>query len=136
MSHQNHTYTWYNTDTTTNGGASGDAGGTNTCSNTLGGQNCNTQNYVAAVNISPGLCGHTDWRMPTIKELEGIADLGRSNPAIDPTYFPNTPSLYVWSGSPDANYLSYAWAVHFGSGNADSDNRSDYVRVRLVRAGQ
>ena len=136
LRNQNHTYTWYNTDTNTNGGADGAAGNTTTCSNTLGGQNCNTQNYVAAVNAGAGLCGHTDWRMPTIKELEGIADLGRSNPAIDPTYFPNTPSSDVWSGSPYAGNSSYAWGVYFGYGYASDGYRGGSVRVRLVRAGQ
>ncbi|GAB2738434.1 hypothetical protein GCM10027019_18040 [Melaminivora jejuensis] len=133
---QSHTYTWYNTDTNTNGGADGAAGNTTTCSNTLGGQNCNTQNYVAAVNAGAGLCGHTDWRMPTIKELEGIADLGRSNPAIDPIYFLNTPSSNVWSGSPDAGNSSYAWFVGFNVGYAGLDYRSNDFHVRLVRAGQ
>lgn len=79
MRSQNHTYTWFNTNAATNGGADGMANG-GICE-TAG--RCDTQKFVADVN-SAGLCGATDWRMPTVKELEGIADLGRSNPAIDP----------------------------------------------------
>ncbi|WOO31809.1 DUF1566 domain-containing protein [Diaphorobacter limosus] len=126
---QAHTYSWYMTGSP-DGNAGTASGGT--CE-TEG--RCDTEKYVADVNAT-NLCGHTDWRMPTVKELEGIADLGRSNPAIDPTYFPNTPSSYVWSGSPNAGYSSYAWNVNFGYGNANDGLRSSSSRVRLVRAGQ
>ena len=137
---QDHAYTWYNTDPTTNGGANGTDGNTTTCSSTLGSANCNTQNYVATINAQAGtnrLCGATDWRMPTVKELEGIADLGRFNPAIDTDFFPNTPSSsVVWSGSPVAGYPGSAWYVFFLYGYASYDSRNVGNRVRLVRAGQ
>lgn len=74
--------------------------------------------------------------MPTVKELKGIADLGRVNPAIDPTYFPKTPSSLLWSGSPLAVNSSYAWFVYFGSGYAAYNYRSFAHQVRLVRGGQ
>jgi hypothetical protein len=35
------------------------------------------------------LGGHSDWRLPNIKELESLTDDMRYNPAIDTTYFPN-----------------------------------------------
>ena len=84
------------------------------------------------------LCGATDWRMPTVKELEGIADMGRSSPAIDPVFFPNTPSSVVWSGSPLAGFPYNAWGVNFSYGYAYSGGvfRSDGNHVRLVRGGQ
>lgn len=40
---------------------------------------CNTQAYVARVNQA-GWCGYSDWRLPTIKELEGIASYDRVYP--------------------------------------------------------
>jgi hypothetical protein len=43
-----------------------------------------------------GLCGFTDWRVPTIKELEGLVDAGSYNPAIDSGYFPNTGGFLVF----------------------------------------
>ena len=85
---------------------------------------------------SSALCGFSDWRMPTWLELQGIAHLGRSNPAIDPTYFPNTPSSGFWSGSPDAGYSSYARYVYFYYGYVYSDHRVSDYQVRLVRGGQ
>lgn len=126
---QAHTYSWFMT-----GSPDGNNGTVSGGSCETAGR-CDTEKYVADVNAT-NLCGHTDWRMPTIKELEGIADLGRSNPAIDPTYFPNTPSWYVWSGSPGADHSDLAWSVNFSHGNADGGYRSYLNHVRLVRAGQ
>ncbi|TXT33631.1 MAG: Fibronectin type III domain protein, partial [Comamonadaceae bacterium] len=109
-----HRYTWYNSDPFTNGGAVGTAAG-GTC---FAVGRCDTEKFVQDVN-AVGLCGASDWRMPRVNELEGIADFGRVNPAIDPTYFPNTSSSYFWSGSPDAYYSYYAWGVYFGNGYAN-----------------
>ncbi|MBN2575722.1 MAG: DUF1566 domain-containing protein [Deltaproteobacteria bacterium] len=59
------------------------------------------------------LAGHGDWRLPTRIELVSLVDLGRSNPAIDTTYFPGTPSTEFWSSSPLAgsSLPSRAWYV-------------------------
>ena len=129
---QNHTYTWYNSNPATNGGAVGAASGTTNCATT---GRCDTEKYVADVNTA-GLCGATDWRMPSVKELESIVDFGRSNPAIDPTYFPNTPVGYVWSGSPAAFDSSYAWFASFSNGGAYDGYRYHAFGARLVRGGQ
>lgn len=45
------------------------------------------------------LAGHDDWRLPNPKELERLVDLGRSNPAIDTTYFPHTNNGFYWTGT-------------------------------------
>ena len=91
--------------------------------------------YTQDVNAAD-LCGANDWRMPTVKELEGIADMGRLSPAIDPEFFPNTPSSVVWSGSPLAGDPYLAWYVDFNVGYANFDLRGYGYRVRLVRGGQ
>ena len=125
-------YTWY--DSVHNyGGKPGTDSGTTRCK-TSG--RCDTEKYVADVKAT-ALCGFTDWRMPTVKELHGIAHLGRfSYPSIDPTYFPNTPSEHFWSGSPYASYSSLAWFVYFGVGGVGYGYRSGVSQVRLVRGGQ
>ncbi|WP_200154164.1 InlB B-repeat-containing protein, partial [Chromatium okenii] len=91
--------------------------------------------YVNAVN-DLNLCGFSDWRMPTVKELYGITHLGIFNSTIDSTYFPNTPNWLFWSGSPYANGANYAWYVYFVIGNASYDHRNGNNHVRLVRGGQ
>lgn len=97
-------------------------------------------NAVNALTDANRLCGHTDWRMPTVDELPNLADLGIAYtsglPTIDATYFPNTPASFFWSASPVAGGSYSAWFVNFGDGSAYWANRYDAVRVRLVRAGQ
>ena len=126
-----HTYTWYNGNSATNGGSVGTASG----GNCYQAGRCDTEKFAQDVNAT-GLCNATDWRMPTVKELEGIADLGRTRPAIDPTYFPNTPRSYFWSGSPYAGHSGNAWNVDFYDGYAFGNNRDSSYAVRLVRGGQ
>jgi hypothetical protein len=96
---------------------------------------CNTHAFVQAVNAQ-GLCGASDWRMPTRSELMSIVDNGRSNPAIDSEYFPNTPSWWYWSSSPYANGSSAAWNVGFYNGRVNWHGEGSSYHVRLVRAGQ
>ena len=93
---------------------------------------CDTEKYVADIKAS-ALCGFADWRMPTRQELQGITHLGRINTAIDPTYFPNSPSAIFWSGSPAANNPSYAWSVNFADGIITKSFSNDFNLIRLVR---
>jgi hypothetical protein len=128
------TYTWFNS-TSPDGNPGKSSGG-----NCYQAGRCDTEKYLADVN-AVGLCGFHDWRMPTVKELEGIADLGRTSPTIDPTYFPNTVSSYFWSGSPSpippASASANAWQVHFGGGYAGYYGRADGGdAIRLVRDGR
>ena len=136
-------FNWYNTNSATNGGAVGvadDDGAICTgYDNANSSSYCNTQAFVARVNASnagAGLCGATDWRLPDLNELQSIAHLGKTYPAIDENYFPNSASSFYWSSSPNAYGSSYAWGVHFVNGYDGSDNRSSNGRVRLVRSGQ
>ena len=75
---------------------------------------------------------------PAVKELAGIVDRGRTGPAIDLTYFPNTPTSYTWSGSPDARNSNDARLVHFFYGDVSYGNRNNIhlFCVRLVRGGE
>jgi hypothetical protein len=128
---QSNTYTWYNNNAATNGSGVGTVSG-GIC-NVTG--HCDTAQFIFDVNAT-GLCGATDWRVPGIEELDSITDLGRSNPSIDPTYFPNTPASYFWSASAAPWGSLYAWALHFFSGNAGSDFKSNAHQIRLVHTGQ
>ena len=79
------------------------------------------------------LGGHSDWRLPNIKELESIIDYGRYDPMIDRTYFQNVHTHYYWSSTTDVYFSSIAWNVHFGYGNSGNNNKSDSNYVRCVR---
>ncbi len=84
-------------------------------------------------NLSPG--GHSDWRLPNVRELETLVAWDRYNPAIDTTYFPECRSSVYWSSSPYANYSYYAWSVFFYYGYVDFNNKANHYYVRCVRAG-
>ena len=79
------------------------------------------------------LCGYSDWRVPTTEELESIVNYGRTNPAIDTNYFPNTPGSYFWSALPNVDsFDAYAWYVNFSDGDVYYAGRGVNRHVRLV----
>ena len=88
------------------------------------------------VNAASGFAGHTDWRLPNIRELISIVEEQCYNPAINLNRFPNAPSSSVWSGSPNANNTNNAWNVNFNNGNSNNNNRNNDQYVRLVRGGK
>lgn len=133
LRYSGHTYTWYSSVGTTNGGNAGSTGG-NTCNATLPFSLCNTQAFVAAVNAA-ALCSYTDWRIPTTRELLTLIYADGSNPAIDQTYFPNTLAVTFWSGTPGVELLTYARYVNFQDGITASQPKSNSEQVRLVRGG-
>ena len=127
---KDHTYTWYNSDSNTNGGAAGTENG-GTCVDTV---NCDTAKYAASVN-AVGLCGHNDWRMPDIFELRSIVNLDGSTPTIDAVYFPNTLAKAYWA-SPSVYSPEDASYVYFTSGYDRSNfPKSSPQYLRLVRSG-
>jgi len=79
------------------------------------------------------LAGHTDWKLPDIKELVSIVDTGRFNPAIDPIYFPGTDDGY-WSSSSFARGPAMALLVYFRKGNSSGLIKTPHMMtVRCVR---
>ena len=124
---QNNTYSWYRQDKTYSDTHAGlqDAG---SCE----GSDCDTQAYIKAVNDMK-LCGASDWRLPTKRELLSIVDNSRFNPAIDVRFFPMTLSSYYWSSSPYPDEPDSAWQVYFLYGEALPGKKSQRSSVRLVR---
>ncbi len=130
------TYTWYSTNSATNGGIAGTANG-GACS---GGTGCDTEKFVADVNAT-ALCAYTDWRMPTKRELLTLIHAGVSNPSIDSNYFPNTQaspfSSNFWSASSWVPSPGDAWyVVFYDGGEGGPYSKSNVYYVRLVRGGQ
>lgn len=131
-----HSYFWYSSDSTSNGGNAGFAGDSyNACNNTLPGGLCNTQAFTTAVNAA-ALCTYIDWRTPTQRELLTLVYAEGSSPSIVATYFPNTPATEFWSGTTYSLGPPLAWMVSFYDGwYTTRDKTFNLLPVRLVRGG-
>jgi len=123
---KNNTYSWYNPDETVNGDEPGLKNG-GKCE----GSDCDTLAYIQAINELE-LCGISDWRLPTKRELLSIVDNGRFKPAVDDRFFPNTLSTQYWTSSPFPEEENFAWQVYFLYGEASPDNKNENFHLRLV----
>ncbi len=94
-----------------------------------------TEGYIQALN-SVNFGGHSDWRMPTIKELITIEYFGTYNPTINTAYFPNTKSDHFWSVTTLASSPDNAWSAYFNHGGVSSHGKDVSLPVRAVRGGQ
>lgn len=93
-----------------------------------------TMNHQAALSYAKD---QTDWRLPSIRELHSLADIGCLSPAIDTQAFPNMPPSQVyWSATPAAANAASAWSVYFLNGSANNGSRNNSYAVRLVRVNQ
>ena len=120
---------------------SGDRAGSNTYTNydarylgTQADQDAATNSYGYAIYVNGlSLCGFTDWRLPTVEELQTIVDysVADPDPAINTTWFPNTAIRY-WTSSHHLGNIINAWYVN--SNAIDFTSRNIYLAVRLVRA--
>jgi hypothetical protein len=73
------TYTWY---------SSSDADhGTATTGSCIGTNGCDTEKFAIVVGVQK-FCGYSDWRVPSVNELEGL-NIVRPTPTIDTAYFPD-----------------------------------------------
>lgn len=103
--------------------------------------------YVPTIRELTSLIYCSSGRMLTLIEvgdggapIKSDCDGNYTKPTINTQAFPNTPALYVWSGSPNANHSSYQWGVNFTNGSAGNDGRNDerndHYGVRLVQSGR
>lgn len=74
------------------------------------------------------------WRVPTIKELESLADESLANPSIDSDAFPNTPDFIHWSSSPDdMGNDDNAMSMGFDDATVYYSNKQGRYYLRMVR---
>ena len=126
---QRWTYSWYQPDAKNDGGFPGtpDAG-----DNCLDKKRCDTAKYVADVNKAR-LCGFSDWRLPDQFELTSLLVRDGYEPAIDPTFFPNTLGTWYWTETTASTEADAAWVANFNYGDLEWDQKLYPHAVRLVR---
>lgn len=95
-----------------------------------------TWQRALAAGAQNTLGGFSDWRLPNKNELASIVEYRCSRPAINSQAFPNTPSSWYLSSSPNALDSYFAWGVYFDYGEVYYGDKPYSSYVRLVRAGQ
>jgi Protein of unknown function (DUF1566) len=96
-----------------------------------------SMNWKAAQDVCKKLQlgGHSDWRLPTVRELLTLVDYEKHDPAIDTDAF-KCDSAYYWTSTPAASSPGVAWGVFFGGGFAGWGGQGYDFLVRAVRASQ
>jgi hypothetical protein len=84
------------------------------------------------------LGGHTDWRLPTKKELITLVNYNIQNPGptINPSAFPNTKSNRYWTSNVVVGEPGNWWIVYFTDGSVRGNIPEDIYYVRCVRGAK
>lgn len=75
----------------------------------------------------------SDWRAPTMKELQTIVDERRHDPALPPDVFADASSERFWTSSVWAANASLAWYAELAAGSGLYGIADNPYRVRCVR---
>jgi hypothetical protein len=73
------------------------------------------------------------WRLPSMKELQTLVDVGRQIPALDPSAFPDAPVEQYWTSSSLAGSDTQAWSVGFRLGASTPTSVDSLGFVRCCR---
>jgi hypothetical protein len=89
---------------------------------------------------------HTDWRLPTVQEIQGLVNYGFHNPAMsnaagtsiwqENDAFSNVKTDSYWTSTLDASTSNFAWRLRFDRGLLFTEHKSLPFYVWPVRGGK
>lgn len=128
--YKDHIFTWYNPDTTTNGGRSGQRASESQCKGISSGDHegiaGDTYSFIQE-NKQAKLCGFTDWRLPLVHELASVFDYGEADmeKMTDPRYFGNLHGFayHRWAAETLGTEPDSAWAFHMHNGQPEAHSK-------------
>ncbi len=107
--------------------------GTLTFTNHGDGRSGDVSRLVSYANDN-ALCGFSDWRLPSVGELQSIVDHSpTSGPRIRLPDFPNTVEGFYWSSETYLGFANGTWLVGFRGTGDDATTRDMSAPARLVR---
>jgi len=71
--------------------------------------------FVGSMNATQ-VSGYTDWRLPNVRELESLIDVGRHTPALSDGHPFGQVPLGCWSSTTSVYEPRYAWVVYLQDG--------------------
>lgn len=76
--------------------------------------------------------GRSNWRLPTVEELNSIVEKQCFKPAINLEAFPYSPESGFWTDSTVEGVQPRVWIVHFLHGERYIANKKQDWRIRLI----
>jgi len=94
--------------------------------------------WVQQLNENGGLCGLTNWRLPTIVELGLLPNKEKADSAawLNEQGFENVVGYNYWSSTTRANHLEHAWRVQMNYGYWLGSNKQTNAYVWPVSSGE
>ena len=102
--------------------------------------------HIAGLNAA-AFGGHTDWRLPNVKELQSIVNYQNFNPMVSPAFNTAcaasstvtsgscTAASGYWTSSSYVGLPAFAFDVFFNVGFVNANFKDDNHSVRAVRGG-
>jgi hypothetical protein len=122
----NNIYTWYDHDPATNGGNPGTAG-----------VGSDTEDFINQLNDANNpYGGYSNWRLPTVRELNSIVNYNKWNQTVNADIFINIQNGLYLTATSDASDMYNAWGINFSYGENQSVPKGNKYYVMAVSDGK